>query len=184
MAARRKRPRLFSFSRDVEIASFSEVVTDPEERSLLEAIVDVFIEVCRSHALPPDGLVAFAAGAAHPAPSVRGVALTRLAVLSHYFDDAARLLETVAAAEDEELRLFACAVIPNAPDNVAVPLITRALEDPSWRVRKAAAQASATGHRPELIEVLGQRIGMESDARVRVLLQLALDFQRASRAPT
>lgn len=178
MASRRRKPRLFSFSRDVEIASFAEVVSDPTERALLEVLVDVFIEVCRTHQLADGALDAFARGARHPAPSVRGVALTRLTVLTHYFPEAVELLDALAADPDEELRLFACAAIANAPDAAAVPLIARAFDDPSWRVRKAAAQAAATGSRPELMDHLLRAIPREADARVRVLLQLALDFQQ------
>lgn len=178
MASRRRKPRLFSFSREVEIASFAEVVHDPAERALLEAIVDVFLEVCRTHQLAEGALDAFARGARHPAPSVRGVALTRLTVLTHYFPEAVALLDELAADPDEELRLFACAAIANAPDGAAVPLITRGFADPSWRVRKAAAQAAGTGARPELVLSLEQAIAREADARVRVLLQLALNFQQ------
>lgn len=181
MPARRRKPRLFSFSRDVEIASFAEVVTSPEERALLEALVDVFIDVCRTHELADGALAPFARGARHPAPSVRGVAITRLVVLSHYFPAAVQLLEEITADEDEGVRLYACAALANAPDVAAVPLIARALADPVWRVRKTAAQAAGTGSRPELLAFLEERVGTEADARVRVQVQLALDFQRTAR---
>lgn len=183
MAARRKKPRLYSFSRDVEIASFAEVVHDPEERALLVDIVDAFVEICRTHTLREGALAPFARGARHPSPSLRGMAITRLTVLSHYFPEAVTLLEEIATDEDEGVRLFVCAAIPNACDAASIPIVGRALTDPSWRVRKAAAQASGTAVHPEMISVLADRLAAETDARVRIQLQLALDFQRTAAPP-
>jgi hypothetical protein len=175
---RRKKPRLFSFSREVEIANFEEVVTDPEERRALVAIVDAFLEICRTQAVSETTLMPIARGCRHRSPYVRGVAITRLTVLTHYFDDALGVLESVARDEDEEVRLYACAALPNTPDGVAVPLIDRALDDRSWRVRKAAAQAAGAMAAAELLPILETHLGGEADARVKVQLGLALEFQR------
>lgn len=178
VGTRRKKPRLFSFSREVEIANFEEVVTDPEERRALVAIVDAFLEICRTQAVTPETLLPIARGCRHPSPYVRGSAITRLTVLTHYFDEALGVLEQAARDEDEEVRLYACAALPNTPDDVAVPLIARALADPSWRVRKAAAVASGAMANAELLPILQERLEVETDARVKVQLGLAADFQR------
>jgi HEAT repeats len=176
---RRKKPRLFSFSREVEIANFEDVLTDPEERRALVAIVDAFLDICRTQTVSADTLMPIARGCRHPSSYVRGVAITRLTVLTHYFDEALGVLEQAARDEDEEVRLFACAALPNTPDEVAVPLIERALADGSWRVRKVAAQAAGAMQAEALGPILDQRLGLETDARVKVQLQLAADFQRS-----
>ncbi|MEZ4237993.1 MAG: HEAT repeat domain-containing protein [Myxococcota bacterium] len=181
-ATRRRKPRLFSFSREVEIGNFDEVVSDPEERHALEAVIDAFIEICRHQAVTPDTLLPVARGSRHASAYVRGVAITRLTVLTHYFDEAREVLNQVARDGDEEVRLYACAALPNTPDDVGVPLIGRALEDPSWRVRKAAAQAAGALATPALLPILDARLHTEPDARVKVQLQLAADFQRAASA--
>jgi hypothetical protein len=180
---RRKKPRLFSFSREVEIANFDEVVTDLEERRALVAIVDAFLDICRTQTVSQETLLPIARGSRHRSPYVRGVAVTRLTVLTHYFDEALGVLEQVARDEDEDVRLYACAALPNTPDGVAVPLLERALEDGSWKVRKAAAQAAGALVAPELVPILDRRMHGETDARVRVQLQLAADFQERSKQP-
>jgi hypothetical protein len=181
VGSRRKKPRLFSFSREVEIGNFEEVVVDSEERRVLVAIVDAFLDICRTQTVSPETLMPIARGCRHASAYVRGVAITRLTVLTHYFDEALGVLEQVARDDDEEVRLYACAALPNTPDGVAVPLIGRALEDRSWRVRKAAAQAAGAMASPELVPVLDARIATETDARVRVQLVLAAEFQRHAR---
>jgi hypothetical protein len=175
---RRKKPRLFSFAREVEIGHFDEVVTDPTEHALLEAVVDAFIEICHTQSVGVDLLEPIARAAHHPAPYVRGVGITRLAVLAHYFEDAIVILRKVAGDGDEEVRLYATASLPNAPEAVAVPLLTEALVDPSWRVRKTAAQACSAFPAPQLVTVLEQAASAETDARVTVQLKLSADFQR------
>jgi hypothetical protein len=175
---RRKKPRLFSFSREVEIGNFDEVLSDPDERRALEATIDAFIEICRTQTVSVDTLMPIARASRHRSAYVRGVAITRLTVLTHYFDEAMDVLESVARDADEEVRLYACAALPNTPDGVAVPLIERALGDTSWRVRKAAAVAAGALAQPSLLPILEARIEAEPDARVKVQLKLAAAFQR------
>ncbi len=182
MAKRRRKPRLFSFSREVEIANFEEVVTDPEDRRALEALINAFFAISRTHTLTPETLMPIARAARHPSEYVRGVGITRLTVLTHYFDEAATVLEQVSRDTDESVRLYACSALANTPEPVGLPLIARALEDPSWRVRKAAGQAAGAVAWPALSPVLLSRLAREPAARVRVTLQLALDFQAQAAA--
>ena len=44
MGRRRKKPRLFSFARDVVLASYDNVPLGPAERVQLEAAVDALLE--------------------------------------------------------------------------------------------------------------------------------------------
>jgi hypothetical protein len=180
MAARRRKPRLFSFSREVEMGLFEESVTAPEDRRALGELIEAFLEICRVQAVTPETLEPVERAARHPSPSVRGVGITRLAVLAHYFDEAVAALERITRDESEEIRLYACAALANTPENVAAPLVARALEDPSWRVRKAAGQAAGAVEAPHLVPILARRLQREQDARVRVVLQLAIDFQRTA----
>jgi hypothetical protein len=178
MVARRRKPRLFSFSREVEMGLFEETVTAPDDRRALGELIEAFLEICRAQAVTPETLAPVERAARHPSPSVRGVGITRLAVLAHYFDDAVAVLERITRDESEEIRLYACAALANTPDTVAAPLVTRALEDESWRVRKSAAQAAGAVEAAHLVPILARRLQREQDARVRVVLQLAIDFQR------
>lgn len=177
MTARRKKPRLFSFSREVETANFEEVVTDPAERRVLEGMVDAFLEICRVQAVTDETLGAVAAAARHPSPYVRGVGITRLTVLTHWFEPAVAVLGTLLGDPDEGLRIFVAAALPNTPDTVSVPLLDRALADPSWRVRKTGAQACSAFTAPGLVPVLDGAAARETDARVKIQLALARDFQ-------
>ena len=181
MTTRRKKPRLFSFSREVELSHVEEVVTDPGERAVLEAMIDAFLEICRAQDVTPATLGAIAAAARHPSAYVRGAGITRLTVLTHWFDAAVPLLGALLEDPEEGLRLFATAALPNTPDPVAVPMLERALADPSWRVRKTAAQACSAFPAPALAPVIAAALARETDARVRVLLDLARQFQSAPR---
>lgn len=173
---RRKRPRLFSFSRDVELAHYDEMISEPEERRLLEAIIDSFIQICAEHAVSPERLAPFATGARHPTAPLRGLAITRLSVLTHYFDEAAKVLAELCVDPDPETRLYAVSAVANTPAAVGRPLLDRALTDDAWRVRKAAAQAAGAVPWEGLAEMLAPHHGAEGDARVRVVLALALQF--------
>lgn len=157
---------------------FEETVTDPVDRRALGELIDAFLEICREQAVSTETLHKVAAAARHTSPYVRGVGITRLAVLTHYFDEAVAVMEQIARDDNEEVRLYACSALANTPEHVAAPLVAHALEDVSWKVRKAAAQAAGAIVSAVLIPVLGRRLQREQDARVRVVLQLAIDFQR------
>ncbi|MCA9491608.1 MAG: HEAT repeat domain-containing protein [Myxococcales bacterium] len=152
---------------------------DPSERALLEGVVDAFIEICNTQSVSARTLEPIVAAARHPAAYVRGVGITRLTVLTHYFEDAISALREVASDDDEEVRLYATASLPNTPDAVSLPLLTDALADASWRVRKAAAQAASAFPAPQLVPVLEEAAQHETDARVRIQIELSTQFQRS-----
>jgi hypothetical protein len=178
LGRRRRKPRLFAFAREVELSHYEDVVNDPDERAALEAVIDAFGVICRDHAVAPETLVPIARGCRHPSMFVRGAAITRLTVLTHYFPEAHDVIEQLCRDTDEELRIFATAALANTPETLAVPLLERCLVDGSWRVRKAAAQTGSATSWPSLLPVLAQAHAAESDARVKVVLQLAIDHQR------
>lgn len=180
MRTRRKKPRLFSFSREVELSHFVEWAASPEDRQLLEAVVDSFVEICRNKRVTQRTMEPLAMAARHENMQVRGIAITRLAVMCHYFPEAIDEIAALCKHPDESVRLFAVSAVGNTPEGVQVPLVTRLLDDEAWTVRKAAAQVGSAVVAPVLIPILARKLAAEADARVRVVLQLALDFQRAA----
>ena len=177
--ARRRKPRLFSFAREVELSHYDDVVTDPTERRALETVVDAFAAICADHAVAPETLMPIARACRHPSMFVRGAGITRLTVLCHYFTEAHDVIEQLCRDHDDDVRLFATAALANTPEALAVPLLERCLGDASWRVRKAAAQTGQATGWATLLPVLMAAHARESDARVKVVLQLAIDHQRA-----
>ncbi len=149
---------------------------------MLEAVIDAFIDVAKRHAVCDASLARLEEGAGHTQPLVRGAAITRLTVLTHYFEEAAAVLARLCRHSDEGVRLFAVSALANTPADVGRPLVEDALEDASWAVRKAAAQAAGAVVWPALLPILEARAGAEADARVGVVLSLAIDFHRASEA--
>lgn len=175
----RRKPRLFSFPREVELAHLDAIVEDVPSRALITTVVDDFIDVVRTRALDAEQLVRVRDAAAHPNPAVRAFAITRLSVLAHYFEPAIDALLGLLHHDDPEVRLYATSALANLPDDALLDLLPVALKDPDWRVRKAAAQASGTMRDPRLAELLAAALDDEKDARVRVVLQGSLSFQRA-----
>ena len=174
----RRKPRLFAFSREIEVAWFDEWVSDPAVRKVLEDVVDAFAAVCATQQLPRQQLEPIANAAEHPDQAVRGFAVTRLSVLAHYFSSVNPVFEHLVAHPDPDVRRNACTALANAPPELAAALLDRALDDASWTVRKAAAQVSGAIPIDGLLEVIARHRRSERDARVRVLLDQAVDVQR------
>ncbi len=175
LGRRRKKPRLFSFARDVVLASYDNVPLAPADRRLLEAAVDAFVAICDVHRVAPETLMPIARAARHESMLLRGFGITKLTVLCHYFDEAHEVMNALCRDADAGLRLFATAALANCPQELAVPLLERTLADPEWTVRKAAAQVTTTVDWPELEPVLAAALDREADARVRIVLQMALE---------
>ncbi len=185
MGRRRRKPRLFSFARDVVLASYDNVPLAPTERSLLEAAVDAFVAICDVHRVAPETLLPIARAARHEALVLRGFGITKLTVLSHYFEEAHDMLEQLCRDDDVGLRLFATAALANCPRALALPLLERCLVDPEWSVRKSAAQVATTVDWPELHHIVSTTLPQETDARVRVVMQMAANHaaRLANEAP-
>lgn len=177
MGRPRTRPRLFSFSREIELAPYDELVRAPEARARLEQAVDAFVAICDDRTVNAERLAALVAAATSDDPNVRMAGMNRLAVLSHYFDEASGSVREFVDHPDAEVRHLASASLANMPPSLVTELLPRYLDDPEWRVRKTAAQVAATLPLRELIPALRAHAARERDARVRVVLQLALDFQ-------
>lgn len=179
MARRRKKPRLFSFSRDVVLSHYDNVMMRPDERAMLEAVVDAFAAICESHRVAPETLMPLARAARHESLLLRGAGITKLTVLCHYFDEAHDVMEQLCRDTDDGVRLFATAALANTPSELAIPLLERCLLDPSWQVRKACAQVGCAVDWRELLPVLEAAATRESDARVQVVLRMAVEHSRS-----
>ena len=175
---RRRKPRLFSFPYEVELSHFDGVITDPEGRKVLRGVLEAFIEIAHNKRVTESSLGLIVAAARHRDPQLRGLATLRLTVLCHYFQEAVDELALLCGDIDPETRLFVAPMLANTPNGVCVPLVQHLLEDEDWRVRKAAALVGTAVPIPELLAIFSRRIARERDARVRVVLQIALDFQR------
>ena len=173
----RKRPRLFSFGREIELANLDSWVDDPEHRALLVQVVDAFIGVTRTRKLSPEALEPILEAAAHPAESVRALGITRLVVLAHYFDTACTALAGLLAHVDPAVRRFAVSSLANAPEQAVVDGLTTASSDADWQIRKAAAQVGMAMRSEPVSAVLDAWSARERDARVKVVLDLAREFQ-------
>ncbi len=176
----RIRPRLFAFPRDVELAWLTELVPDNADRAVLEAMVDAFATTAKTKRLLPEHLDAIERAVGHPRPAVHGPAATRLTVLAHYFPTAAEALERAMARPESSIRVHVASALPNAPAEVAAPLLAATLSDSEYVVRKAAAAAANSLPLPELLPALQKAVANERDARVRVLLVQAVTFQEGA----
>ncbi|MEZ4317543.1 MAG: HEAT repeat domain-containing protein [Myxococcota bacterium] len=174
----RKRPRLFSFGRETELANLDAWVEDGAQRALLVEVIDAFIEITRTRKLAIENLAPIVSAAVHPSVNVRAIGVTRLVVLSHYFEEALQAFGGLVGHADPGVRLYACASLANAPEEALPDLLGRFLVDPSWEVRKSAAQVCTSSKSDALLALVEERLLVERDARVRVVLELATRFQR------
>lgn len=165
------KPRLFSFGRETELANLNAWVADEDQRALLVEVVDAFIEVSRTRRVTDETLEPIVRASCHPAESVRALAITRLVVMTHYFEEAQAALVGVAADEDPQVRLFATSSLANAPEPCQDQLLPALLIDPAWQVRKAAAQVCGSTGRADALRL---RLPQEPDARVKIAIELAL----------
>jgi len=177
----RKRPRLFSFGREIELANLDTWVEDADQRALLEAVVDAFIEITRTRKLADDTLAPIVTAASHSIENVRAIGIIRLVVMSHYFPDARTAFTELALHEDQGVRLYACASLGGAPEQLLPEMLHTFLSDTSWEVRKSAGQVCTTMQDDELLALVNHQLTVERDARVRVVLELAKRFQQGVR---
>lgn len=138
-----RKPRLFSFGRETELANLDAWVDDPEQRRLLVDVVDAFIEISRTRKLKADTLAPIAEASAHPADTVRALALSRLVVMAHYFDDARATLAELAGHPSPDVRRFVASSLVNAPETSRETLLPHLLTDAEAGVRQAAKSVSS-----------------------------------------
>lgn len=171
-----KRPRLFAFSREIELATV-EGWARPEERDLLERLVDGFIEVTRTRKLTPDRLAPAVEASRHPSANVRALGIARLLVMAHYFEHARSAFRELSLCEDPAVRETACTFLPNAPEELLLPLLEVYLADEEAPVRRAAARVGANHRLDELKPLLERALARETDAHTLKLLGRAHTFQ-------
>lgn len=139
-----RKPRLFSFGRETELANLDAWVDDAEQRALLVRVVDAFIEISRTRKLEDENLAPIAEAAAHPADTVRALALSRLVVMAHYFDEARSTLAELAEHPSAPVRQFVASSLVNAPETSRDTLLPTLLADNEPTVREAARSVAAT----------------------------------------
>ncbi|MCB9691800.1 MAG: hypothetical protein H6736_08295 [Alphaproteobacteria bacterium] len=157
-----KRPRLFAFSREIELSTVEGWAT-PAERPLLEEAIDAFLDVTRTRQLTNERLEPIVAACRHASPNVRTVGVARLVVMAHYFEHARDAYRDLALAEDAGVRETACGSLPNAPDELWLPSLEIYLADEEPTVRQAAARVAATQVDPGLVTVLERALARETD---------------------
>lgn len=172
-----RKPRLFSFGRETELANLDAWVDDADQRALLVGVVDAFIEVSRTRKVSAETLHPIVVASGHEAETVRALAMGRLVVMAHYFEDARKALQNLAGHENPGVRLFLTSTLANAPEACQVDLLPLLIADTDWSVRKAAAQVAGSIEMPEPLRA---RRKVETDARVKIAIELAL--KRASGA--
>ena len=174
----RRRPRLFAFPREVELRDLRQWASDPEEVRLWTHVVDSFDEIANTKEISPALLAPFIHASQHPRPTLRGLAMTRLSVLCHYFPEAIEAYAWLTQHPDTDLRKCSVLAMSNAPKPMLLQLLPAALTDREWHVRKAAAQVAGALPLPSLLAFLEARQHVEADARVRVVLQMAVRHQQ------
>lgn len=176
----KKRPSLFSFGREAELAHLDQWIAGPADRDVCVAAVDAFLNVVRTRHLPMEWLTPIATAVVHPAAEVRAFTITKLTVLAHYFEDACAVLGAICTHPNPEIRAFAFGALSHAPETSWPPLLADGLHDEVWQVRRAAALVCTTSRSPVLAQLVEQALLAETDARVQVVLQNARRFQSAS----
>ena len=183
-AMSRRKPRLFSFAREVELSYFPDVVPGTTTWSVLSKAVDAFASICEDRSLLPARVEKLVAAAEHAHPAVCGLGTSRLAVLSHYFPEISENFAELFRNPSMQIRLFATTALSNATTDIARRHLLTALADSDWQIRKAAAQVASAIQLPGFLADLAAAKENERDARVRIVLSLAEELQRRLSSPT
>ena len=111
----RKRPRLFSFPREVELQHLATWAQAPDIRDAVTAIVDAFAEIARTKTLPSELLHVLTSACVHPHEQVRSLAAVRLSVATHYFPTALDAFKELRQHPEASVRQTLEALVPNTP---------------------------------------------------------------------
>ncbi len=82
-----------------------------------------------------------------------------------------------------EVRMLATLMLTNTPTTHALPGIISRLDDEDWRVRKAAAEAAHIRTLHDALSSLELQRAIERDARVQVVLTMAIRAIHATPRP-
>ncbi|MBT3217689.1 MAG: HEAT repeat domain-containing protein [Proteobacteria bacterium] len=178
MSNRRRKPRLFAFSRDTELENLQRLGLRPAEHRVLVQALDAFLDVANSRHLTVENLVPIVAAAMHPSLVVRGIGTQRLVVMSHYFSEAKTALQDLCHDKDATVRAFTVSNLGNAPWPFSLPLINGALNDPEAPVRRAAAKVCSVVATPELRDLVDAHLETEEHEPTRAALAQASRYQR------
>lgn len=173
-----RRPRLFSFGRDIELSTI-EGWAQPDERPLLVEVIDAFLEVTRTRQLTPERLRPIVNASRHGSANVRALGVSRLVVMAHYFEHAKAAYRELALSDEPAVRETACSALANGPEDLLVPLLEIYLADEVVEVRRAGARLAATHSDPELLTVVERALAKETDTFTTTLMSRAHSFQES-----
>lgn len=177
MATDRKTPRLFSFPPEVELKTLQGVGLKPGEEEALRAVLLSFFAIARVKVSSLDVLEPIVAGCCHDSLIVRGAALHRLVVLSHYFEEAVQALLKLCSHEDEELRVLALTYAANGPAKLMVSVIAQGIDDRDPTVRTAVVRLGHGLRSRRCQRLLNRQLEVEPDANIRQLIRGAIASQ-------
>jgi hypothetical protein len=180
MGKKRRKPRLFAFPRHIELTNLGMNGLPEPDLKVVTAALDAFLLVANRRAITPELLTPIVAVAMHPNLVLRGLGTQRLVVMAHYFPEAQTALQDLCNDADSSVRSFAVANLANGPWPQSGHLVRSALEDPNWKVRRAAAQVCSVIAEEDLADAVEARLTVELQPRVQVALANAKQFQRGA----
>ena len=142
-----RRPRLFSFSREIEVSNL-EGWAQPNELPLLYGVIDAFLRIAKTRKLADEDLNVVLQAVEHPSAGVQALGTARLAVLTHYFESARTAYLAAFERSGPGLQLTLVGHLPNTIDEVATSVL-------------AVATASQDASVARLAERMGRVIDVE-----------------------
>ncbi|MEH7355143.1 HEAT repeat domain-containing protein [Neobacillus drentensis] len=170
-----KKPKLFSFSRETEEKHINAMVVEPEKREILYEIIDSFIEIIEKEKLNAKSLEPFIQGLKTNDKYVWDVAGSRLVKLSHYYDEASKVIKELANDKSVNIRYRVIASLEGHPPlSLAKELLQEGLRDKSKKVRAKTADVIFLLKLTELQDSLKIQLANEKDNDVKNSIQFAL----------
>jgi HEAT repeat protein len=172
----KKKPKLFSFSRETEVNHVNAMVKDAEKREILYKMIDSFIEVIEKEQLTERTLSPFIEGLKTNDTFVWGVAGSRLVQLSHQYEIASKELKKLVSDKSANIRFRVIAnLVGNPPLSLAKEILQEGLRDKSKKVREKTADVISSLKLTDLQECLKMQLEIEKDDDVKSSIQFALE---------
>jgi HEAT repeat protein len=161
----------------VEIQALRGAGMRAAEEEELRGVLLAFAAIAKVKKANKEVMLPIVTGCESESEIVRSAALHRLVVLSHYFEAAGTVLETLCLRAPTDIRVLALTYIANAPAKLTTKVVRLSLADEQSQVRVQSARLAAGLRSRRVQQLLKKRLESEGDEKIKVILKNSIQKQ-------